>query len=231
MSDIPFLTGNAEGQRILVLAGSGGNGGGGIACARTLYGWGARPHVLLNANRTEFCGVPGRQLKRLQYLGIPLKSWSIESSAAKSAAKSAAAFPARQAVDSHRDPPQNLHSASLPDTELIVDALIGYGLSGTPRGSTAALIRAANAHPAPVLSLDVPSGLDATSGEAFDPTIQAAATLTLALPKTGLAVPGANRWTGDLYLADIGIPAEVYRAPGLELEVGPVFARDEILRL
>lgn len=115
--------------------------------------------------------------------------------------------------------------------DLVIDALIGYGLGGAPRGAAAALIRAANEQAAPVLSLDLPSGLDATTGEAYEPTIRASATLTLALPKTGLLAPGAAEWTGELYLADIGIPAEVYREPGLGLEVGPLFARQEILRL
>jgi NAD(P)H-hydrate epimerase len=96
---------------------------------------------------------------------------------------------------------------------LVVDALIGYSLRGAPRGKVADLIRLCNQYAARVLSLDVPSGLNATTGEAPGVVVRPERTLTLALPKTGLqAVPG------DLYLADIGIPPEVYLPLGLSFE-------------
>ena len=94
--------------------------------------------------------------------------------------------------------------------DLVIDALIGYSLRGAPRGRAADLIAACNTHAARVLALDVPSGLDATTGDAPGVVIRAARTLTLALPKTGL-----RHLPGDLYLADIGIPPEVYRRLGL----------------
>jgi NAD(P)H-hydrate epimerase len=56
---------------------------------------------------------------------------------------------------------------------------------------------------------------------------QAAATLTLALPKAGLLTPAAAPYVGELYLADIGVPPQLYA--GLGLEVGPLLAQDEIL--
>ena len=113
--------------------------------------------------------------------------------------------------------------------DLILDGLIGYSLSGAPRGVAADLIRWANAHPAPILALDVPSGLDATSGEAYEPTIRAAATLTLALPKPSLYT--APEHVGALFLADISVPPDLYARPPLHLEVGPLFAADDVLRL
>lgn len=96
----------------------------------------------------------------------------------------------------------------------MVDALIGYGLRGVPRGRTAELLELCNQHAARVLSLDVPSGLDATTGEAPGAVVHAERTLTLALPKTGL-----QRVPGELYLADIGIPLEVYRPLGLSFKL------------
>jgi len=95
---------------------------------------------------------------------------------------------------------------------LVVDALIGYSLRGAPRGRAAELIALCNAHAARVLALDVPSGLDATTGDAPGVVIRAERTLTLALPKTGLL-----HTPGDLYLADIGIPPEVYQRLGLAI--------------
>lgn len=115
------------------------------------------------------------------------------------------------------------------DSTLIVDGLIGYSLSGAPRGAAAELIRWANAQSAPILALDVPSGVDATTGRAFEPAIQAGMTLTLALPKTGLRLPETAANVGALYLADIGVPPELYAHPDVGLAVGPLFARSEIL--
>lgn len=99
------------------------------------------------------------------------------------------------------------------DAQLVVDALIGYSLRGAPRGRAAALIRLCNRYAARVLALDLPSGMEATTGEALGVVVQAERTLTLALPKTGLQ--GVR---GDLYLADIGIPPEVYDRLGLSYQ-------------
>ena len=115
--------------------------------------------------------------------------------------------------------------------ELVLDAIIGYSLSGPPRGSAADLIQAANAADAPVLSLDAPSGLDTTTGQAHEPAVKATATLTLALPKAGLQADEARPYVGDLYLADIGVPPELYAQPSLGLDVGPLFATEEIVRV
>ena len=113
--------------------------------------------------------------------------------------------------------------------DLVVDALIGYGLSGNPRGVTAEWIRRANAAGRPILALDAPSGLDTTTGSAGDPCIKAQSTMTLALPKVGLLSPGAAAVTGGLYVADISVPPELYRRLGLE--VGPLFKEDTIVEI
>ncbi len=109
----------------------------------------------------------------------------------------------------------------------MVDAVIGYSLRGDPRGRSAQLIAWANRQSAPVLALDLPSGLHATSGQAATPCIYAAATLTLALPKAGLVK--APELTGRLYLADISIPPLVYRRVGIDAPL--IFQRATILEL
>ena len=120
---------------------------------------------------------------------------------------------------------------SIPPDDMVIDALVGYSLSGPPRGAAADLISEANATTAPVLSLDVPSGVDAATGEVYEPAIKATATLTLALPKVGLRTAEARRHVGELYLADIGVPPDLYARPSIGLEVGPVFAEDDQLRI
>ncbi len=125
----------------------------------------------------------------------------------------------------------------LQNTNLILDALIGYGLCGAPTGVTADLIRAANqamsaengASRVKIISLDAPSGVDTTSGVVFDPCIHADATLTLALPKVGLLTEAARAVVGELYLADISVQPRVYAAMGLE--VPSIFAEADIVRV
>lgn len=113
----------------------------------------------------------------------------------------------------------------LPEAELIVDALLGFSLRGAPRGNYARLIEAANRQLAPVLAVDLPSGLDGTTGEPLTPCVEADATLTLGLPKQGLLAESARPFVGRLTIADVGIPLAAYRAAGLD--VPPLFARAE----
>ncbi len=194
-----LLEGDPRGERVLVLAGKGGNGGGGAVCARRLHNWGAEVHVVTAGPSPTFQGVPAQQLDILRSMGVPVSDGS--------------------------------ESPELPAADLIVDAIIGYSLRGAPTGVAAGLILAANAHGAPILSLDVPSGVDATTGRVYDPAIRATATLTLALPKTGLDSSKAIPNVGELYLADISVPRELYAGLGIGLTVGPIFAKDDIVRL
>ena len=109
---------------------------------------------------------------------------------------------------------------------LVIDGLVGYSLRGDPRLETAGLIRWANESGNDILALDVPSGLEATTGQVMNPAIRPTATMTLALPKTGLRRTGV---AGELYLADIGVPPELYSRPPLNLSVPNVFAESEIV--
>jgi len=115
--------------------------------------------------------------------------------------------------------------------DLIIDALIGYSLSGAPTGPMASLIGWANSVGSSVLSLDVPSGVDSETGTVYEPAIKATAILTLALPQEGLRAEKAMRQVGELYLADIGVPPELYARPSIGLEIGPVFAEADLLRI
>jgi NAD(P)H-hydrate epimerase len=115
--------------------------------------------------------------------------------------------------------------------DLVVDGLIGYSLEGPPRDRAAELIQWANDSPAPILALDAPSGSDTTSGRIFDPAMVATATLTLALPKEGLRHPDASWHVGELYVGDISVPPQLYRRPPLNLDVGPIFAHSDVVRL
>jgi len=78
-------------------------------------------------------------------------------------------------------------------------------------------------------SLDAPAGVDATTGEAPNPTGKATATFTLALPKDGLLEEGARGWVEELYLGDIGVPSQVYERFGFAVD--GLFSLGDILYL
>jgi NAD(P)H-hydrate epimerase len=166
-----------ENARVVVLAGSGGNGGGGICAAR---------HLANRSMHVRLC------LADPSHLGE---------------------IPAMQRKIFRQTSGKEVEVASLREepADLILDALIGYGLKAAPRGTVAELIRWANAMHAPILALDMPSGVEATTGQTPGEFIRPRWTLTLALPKTGLS----PEKTGDLFLADIGIPEGTYRRMSL----------------
>jgi NAD(P)H-hydrate epimerase len=194
-----LVGGDARHKQVVALAGSGGNGGGGLAAARRLATWGAEVSVFLGGARAVFQGVPRHQLDILDHLDVPVHE------------------PIEAAVVDQ----------ALAAADVVLDALIGYSLHGAPRGPIASLIRKANASQRPILALDIPSGLDGDTGEAYEPAIRATRTLTLALPKVGLLQPAARRCVGDLFLADISVSDLVYQRLGLE--VGPVFAEADVV--
>ena len=88
--------------------------------------------------------------------------------------------------------------------EWIVDALFGIGLTRPVRPPLDRLIETINAGPAKILALDVPTGLDADTGEPLGPTIRANHTATFVAPKRGFANPTSTWWTGEVHVVDIG---------------------------
>jgi len=171
-------------EPVVVLAGVGGNGGGGICAARHLANHGGAVTVATGSAAT---------------LGPA----------------------ALQQLDIYRHTPGRLvgvDDVSAVDASLIVDAVIGYSLDGSPGGVPLAMIEWAKSRDAPVVALDVPSGVDATTGLAPGAAVDAVATVTLALPKTGLDATSV----GHLWLADIGIPPGIYQEVGIEL-TSPIF--------
>jgi NAD(P)H-hydrate epimerase len=167
-----LLGGSVRGASIVVLAGKGGNGGGGLVGARHLVNAGARVHVVLGADRTRLATVTRAQLEILDAIAAG--------------------------------------GSGLPgdDPDLVVDALLGYAQSGAPRGELADLIDAVQG--LPVLSLDVPSGLELATGELHTAHVDAQATVTLAAPKSGLRPYVGAGAVGQLLLADISIPGSAF---------------------
>lgn len=178
---------------IVVLAGTGGNGGGGICAARHLANHGGQV-TLVVTDAGRLTGVPAVQLSLYR------------------------------ATEGRLAQARELGSI---ESSLTVDAVLGYSLAGAPHGIASDLIGWMSGGDAPVLALDVPSGVDAASGESPGAHVCAATTMTLALPKTGLDVAAV----GDLWVADIGIPRSVLQRAGVKQPPAELFARGYRVRL
>lgn len=183
--------------RVVVLAGHGGNGGGGLCAARLLASRGVEVLAVTIAHPSRASDAVDAQLRMLHESPARVIAWS-------------------DAFD-------------IGEADLVIDAVVGYGLREAPTGPVMALIRAAQAATAPVISLDVPSGVDADSGDTPGFAVRATRTLTLALPKPGLR----REQAGDLWLADLGIPPGVFARAGLAFDsrFGPHFGRATQIRL
>lgn len=187
---VAYLRPGAE--RVTVLAGKGGNGGGGLACARHLLARGLEVDVHLIHPVEELGEATDTQARVL-------------------------GGEADLTVD---DPPGQVG-------DLVVDAILGYSQSGPPRGAAGRLAETAASASRPVVSLDVPTGMDPDDGTIHDPHVEPQVTVTLALPKRGLLVAEPSA-VGRLWLADIGIPSHVYQRADAPT---PVFADGPLLEI
>lgn len=177
---------------VLVVAGRGNNGGDGLVAARHLATWGCavRAHVLSDPDRVT--GLVDEHLRSAQACGV-------EASVSED-------------VD---ELSTQLHSAAI-----VLDGLLGTGLSADPREPQASAIRALNATGMRVFSIDVPSGLDATTGRVPAACVRANLTCTLAAMKTGLWAPSARAVAGSIVVADIGMPRAAWERCGLTPPAG-----------
>lgn len=169
-------------RRIVVLAGAGNNGGDGLVAAMHLHAAGRDVQILA-------CGA------------TTLDDW-----AKRLPADAAWAWSAAQAA--HLPRTAHTQHQVLPDADLYLDALFGIGLTGPVRESAAAVIQALNAQThAPVLSLDLPSGLDADCGVCSNACVRATVTLSLLGLKPGLCTGPAVSLCGELWGDDLDLPA------------------------
>lgn len=168
---------------VTVLAGKGNNGGDGLVTGRVLADRGLQVTVLTLENR-DTDNDRGANLRLLRHLAETTDRLRILTD------------------------PEALYEAP-PD--LIVDAMLGIGATGALRDPIRTLAAWANQAGAPVLAVDVPSGLDATTGTASEQTVRAEHTLTMAAVKTGLVMNEGPDHAGTVSAVEIGIPRRVIR--------------------
>jgi NAD(P)H-hydrate epimerase len=172
---------------VLVLCGPGNNGGDGAVVARHLNAWGFPVRVIWFAQRDWLEGDAATQWAILEKSGVAQSAWP----------DAAVGGSAHQAT--------NVQSV-LAAADWLVDGLLGTGLSRPVEGPLRALIDAMNAAGKPILALDLPSGLDADTGQPLGVAVRACATATFVASKLGFAAPGASSYTGKVAVIDIGLP-------------------------
>ncbi|HEV2222237.1 MAG TPA: NAD(P)H-hydrate dehydratase [Candidatus Acidoferrales bacterium] len=170
-------------RHVVVLCGKGNNGGDGFVVARKLRELGAQPVVLLFADPSELVGDAAENFRRLRAASI--ETTVITDTTAWGRSRNALAGAA-----------------------VIVDALFGTGLRGPVEGLLAQVIQDVNRHEhrTCIVSVDIPSGLLANTGEAAGPAVAADYTITFTAPKVGMISASARPWIGRLTVADIGSP-------------------------
>ena len=170
-------------QRIGILAGKGNNGGDGIVIARQLAHIGRDVHLFLVSPQESFTGEAHINLQIAKNLGLAVKEVLTDA--------------------------ELKSDANIASCELLVDAIFGTGLRGAVRDPIVAVINAINHLPTPILSVDLPSGLDADTGQPLGTCVQADQTVTIGLPKRGLLMHPGAELAGKLEVVDIGFPEQV----------------------
>ncbi len=174
-----------EDARVVVLAGPGNNGGDGFVAARFLAASDLRPLVILvGTGPGELKGDAARAYR----------DWKEADGETRAAPDEAAWEAVRGELD---------------EADLIVDALLGTGTKGAPRGLIGTVVEALEGIETPVVAVDIPTGVDADTGEVEGACIRADLTVTMALPKRGQLLYPGRAFTGELEWVDIGIPDEV----------------------
>ncbi len=185
---------------VTVLCGKGNNGGDGLVAARLLRDAGREVDVLIAGPPEELKGDARENLMRLP--GAPTVQMDFASAGSAASVGDAGAV-----ASSTTDGPSVAGGARLlRRSAAIIDALLGTGFAGEPRGSIAEAIDAANACGAPVVSVDVPSGVDASTGVVSACAVRAAITVTFHAAKPGLWIHPGKAHAGEVRTLDIGIP-------------------------
>jgi NAD(P)H-hydrate epimerase len=170
-------------QGVCIFCAGGNNGGDGFAIARHLFNYGIDVNVVICADPVKIKGDAKVNYDICQKVNLPVQVLDIESH-----------FLCKDVED------------VIGHSGLLVDALLGTGLSGELKDEMALLISSLNSHNIPIVSVDIPSGLDCDTGRPLPVSIEAIATVTfVALKKGFVENPESRRATGRVFVADIGI--------------------------
>lgn len=188
-----LLRSEVKDKHVVVLCGKGNNGGDGLGAARHLINYGAHVNIVLTCFPEELVADAKAQYDVLTRTHANVYEF-------------------------HLGNEQSLINL-FKKADIIIDSLLGYNLKGNPREPIATTIQLANESKKPILAVDVPTGLDADTGKPKNPTIVSQNTITLALPKKGLIQPHAKKYVGNMFVADLSVPKEVYKRLGIDVPI------------
>jgi NAD(P)H-hydrate epimerase len=182
-------------RRVAVVCGKGNNGGDGFVVARTLHQRGVDVSVFVVGLVADIKGDARVNIEILGRLGITV-------------------------VEIGDEGQWDLHFSEISDRDLIVDALFGTGLKSALSGIYETVIADLNGSGIPIVAIDVPSGMSADTHDLVGDCVDATVTVTLGAPKLPLILPPAEEKSGEVVIADIGIPHGIVEAldgPRVEL--------------
>lgn len=176
--------------RVLIVCGGGNNGGDGLAAARHLHNAGLDVGIVLTKPAHAYKGDAEINLNICRSMKLDI-------------------------VIAPDDPVAALRGQ--PRCDLLLDGLLGTGLTSEVREPLDAVIAWINEQPAPVLAIDIPSGLDCDTGKPLGCAVKADATVTFVGVKRGFAHQHAREYIGDITVTDIGVPRELIESLGQPL--------------
>lgn len=172
--------GCVKGKRLHILVGTGNNGGDGLVAARLLLTLGARPKVYLVGNPSKLTKENSINLELVRKLGIDLVR-----------------VEGRQI---------NQLKFSLALADLLIDAILGTGFSGSLGSDLSSIVALVNEVQRPLIAIDVPTGVDASTGEVRGEAIKADLTINLGACKVGCVLYPGKHYAGKTVLVDLGLP-------------------------
>ncbi|MCF7886858.1 MAG: NAD(P)H-hydrate epimerase [Candidatus Omnitrophica bacterium] len=188
-SDIAYNMLIDKKNTVICICGKGNNGGDGFVCTRHLINKGVNVLVFLTCSRDKLKGDAKINFSILEKMNISIYELTQE------------------------DNFTNLENEII-NSELVIDAIFGIGISGKIREPYSTIIEIINKNKDKILALDIPSGLDATEGFSLGSCIKADKTVTFAAPKTGLVNNQGVTFSGEIVVADISIPKQILRSNG-----------------
>jgi len=188
-----------HGTSVLVVAGKGHNGGGGLVAARHLDSWDVNVKVIMSRSQSDLKQVTEDHYMIVKRAGIEIIEYSEDTRYVK------------ELIDS---------------SSVIVDSLLGYSVEGSAHGNEADLIEMINDSKKYIVSNDMPSGMHPDTFYPDTPIVRADRTMTIALPKIVFRDKYAQEFLGKLSLCDITVPDKVY--DDLDIQV-PVLFNDGYL--
>jgi len=186
--------GDPLGKTVTIFVGPGNNGGDGLVIARLLAARLARPIVFLLVSAGKLKGDSAKNHSRL--LEFPCKIIEVTGE-------------------------KNLHDAAgiIADSWAVVDSIFGTGLTRQVSGTYGTAIRIINESQCPVVSVDIPSGINSDNGETLGISVQADITVTFGQAKIGQVIHPGRKCTGVLQVVDIGIPEKAVTEADIRLEL------------